>query len=159
MRAARDQAERLHLLVIESTIHGQQGPNTPNTYSCRNTQQRPAKSGRPQKKFHRRSEHCFVFTLVLTPNGLRIPSWLPFNTQQPCASFGRKHDTQADLAAPWIDGIALAKGMPVVVGDTAFEAEPVRRAGYRRGGQWVWPLHPERYRAGQRGQRPQVRSL
>jgi hypothetical protein len=160
VRASRDQADRLHLLVIDSTMHGQQGQHTQNTYSCRNTQKRPAKSDRHQKKFHRRSEHCFVFALLLTPNGLRIPYWLPFYTKQYCALFGRKHYTQADLAAQLIDCLPLAESTPVVVvGDTAFEAKQVRRSCDRRGWQWVVPLNPERRLAGKQGQRPLVRSL
>jgi hypothetical protein len=160
LSAARDQADRLHLLVIDSTMHGQQGQNTQNTYSCRNTKQRPTKSDRHQKKFHRRSEHCFVFALLLTPNGLRIPYWLPFYTKQHCAVFGRDHYTQADLAAQLIDSIPLAGRTPVVVvGDTAFEAKQVRQACVRRGWQWVVPLNPERCLTGTQGQRPKVRSL
>ncbi len=159
LSAARDQADRLHLLVIDSTMHGQQGQNTQNTYSCRNTKKRPTKSDRHQKKFHRRSEHCFVFALLLTPNGLRIPYWLPFYTKQYCAMFGRDHSTQADLAAQLIASIPLARPTPVVVvGDTAFEAKQVRQACLRRGWQWVVPLNPERCLAGPQGQRPKVRS-
>ncbi len=136
--------DRLHILAIDSTMHGQQGQNTQNTYSCRNTQKRPAKSGRQQKKFHRRSEHCFVFALLLTPNGMRIPYWLPFYTKQHCGCFGRQHYTQADLAAQLIDRVAAGANTPVVVvGDTAFESKQVRRACARRHWQWVVPLNPE----------------
>ncbi len=53
--AARDHADRLHVLAIDSTMHGQQGQKTQNTYSCRNTKKRPKKSERHQKKFHQRS--------------------------------------------------------------------------------------------------------
>jgi hypothetical protein len=160
LHAARAQADRLHVLAIDSTMHGQQGQNTQNTYSCRNPQKRPTKSDRHQKKFHRRSEHCFVFALLLTPQGLRIPYWLPFYTQQYCALFGRTHSTQADLAGQLIDSIALAPGTPVVVvGDTAFEAKQVRQACARRGWHWVVPLNPERRLAGKQGQRAKVRSL
>jgi Transposase DDE domain len=160
LHAARDQADRLHVVAIDSTMHGQQGQATQNTYSCRNTQKRPRQSDRHQKKFHRRSEHCFVFALLLTPAGLRIPYWLPFYTKQHCALFGWKHYTQADLAGQLIDRIALAAGTPVVVvGDTAFEAKQVRQACARRGWHWVVPLNPERRLAGKQGQRAKVRSL
>jgi hypothetical protein len=160
LRAARDQADRIHVLVIDSTMHGQQGQNTQNTYSCRNTQKRPAKSGRQQKKFHRRSEHCFVFALLLTPNGMRIPYWLPFYTKQYCGCFGRRRYTQADLAAQLIDRVAVGANTPVVVvGDTAFESKQLRQSCGRRNWQWVVPLNPERRLAGKQGQRPQVRSL
>jgi Transposase DDE domain len=160
LHVARDRADRLHLVAIDSTMHGQQGQHTQNTYACRNTQKRPRKSDRSQKKFHRRSEHCFVFAVLLTPQGLRIPYWLPFYTQQHCALFGRQHYTQADLAGQVLDGITLPPGTPVVVvGDTAFEAKQVRPACARRGWQWVVPLNPERRLAGQPGQRVPVRAL
>jgi|APFre7841882724_1041349.scaffolds.fasta_scaffold54096_1 hypothetical protein len=160
LRVARDRANRLHLVVIDSTMHGQQGQNTQNTYACRNTQKRPAKSGRHQKKFHPRSEHCFVFALLLTPTGLRIPYWLPFYTKEYCATFGRAHQTQADLAAQLIDTMVLAADTPVVVvGDTAFEAKQVRQACKRRDWHWVVPLNPERRLAGKQGERRKVRSL
>jgi hypothetical protein len=160
LQAARDQAQRLHVLAIDSTMHGQQGQQTENTYSCRNTKKRPAQSNRHQKKFQRRSEHCFVFALLLTPSGLRIPFWLPFYTKQFCQRFGRVHQTQADLAAQLIDQVPLAKGTPlVVVGDTAFESKQVRRACARRDWHWVVPLNPERRLSGPKGQRAQVRSL
>lgn len=159
-RVARDRESRRHVVVIDSTMHGQQGEHAQNTYSCRNTRKRPAKSGRHQKKFHPRSEHCFVFALLLTPTGLRIPYWLPFYTREYCATFGRVHQTQADLAAELIGQIALAAGTPVVVvGDTAFEAKQVRRACALRDWQWVVPLNPERRLAGPQGQRRKVRSL
>jgi len=159
LQAARDHADRLHVLAIDSTMHGQQGQHTQNTYSCRNTQKRPRKSERHQKKFHRRSEHCFVFALLLTPNGLRIPYWLPFYTKPYCTQFGRTHYTQADLAAQLIETVVLAPGTPVVVvGDTAFEAEQVRKACRRRNWQWIVPLNPERRLAGKKGERVPVRS-
>jgi len=145
LHAARAQADRLHLVASDSTMHGQQGQNTQNTYACRNTQKRPTKSDRHQKKFHRRSEHGFVFALLLTPQGLRIPYWLPFYTQQYGALFGRTHNTQADLAGQLMDSIALDPGTPVVVvGDTALEAKQVRQACARRDWNWVVPLNPER---------------
>src|ERR1700722_4001859 len=153
LHAARDHADRLHVLAIDSTMHGQQGQKTQNTYACRNTKKRP-------KKSDQRSEHYFLSALLLTPNGLRIPYWLPFYTKKHCDVFGRKHATQADLAAQLIDSIPLPPGTPVVVvGDTAFEAKQIRQACGRRNWQWVVPLNPERRLAGKQGQRPKVRSL
>jgi hypothetical protein len=157
--AARGHAGRLHVLVLDSTQHGQQGKNTQNTYSCGNTQPRPRKSDRHQKRHQRRGGHCFVFALLVTPNGLRIPYWLPFYTKQHCEQFGRQHLSQASLAARLIDTIPLGEQTPVVVvGDTAFEAKQVRQACGRRGWHWVVPLNPERRLAGEKP-RPQVRSL
>jgi hypothetical protein len=156
---ARRHARRLHVLVIDSTQHSQQGQHTQNTYSTGNKQPRPKKATRHQKKHQRRGGHLFVFALLLTPNGLRIPYWLPFYTKQHCQLFERQHRTQADLAAQLIDTIALPEGTPVVVvGDTAFEAKQVRQACAKRNWSWVVPLNPERRLAGQKP-RPMVRSL
>ena len=157
--AAADAHRRLHVLAIDSTCHSQQGQQTCNTFSTGNNKKRPTKSDRKQKKVHRKSSHCFVFALLLTPNGLRIPYYLPFYTKEYCEIFGRQHRTQADLAAQLIDTIPVAKNSPVVVvGDTAFEAKQIRTACARRDWQWVVPLNPERRLAGD-SPRPQVRSL
>jgi hypothetical protein len=156
---ARAAAGRLHVLTLDSTQHGQQGRHAQNTFARGNTRARPKKSSRKQKQVHRRSCHCFVFALLLTPCGLRIPYWLPFSTEEFCAHFGRPHHSQATLAAQLIDGIALPRGSRVVVvGDTAFEARQVRAACARRGWSWVVPLNPERRLAGPKP-RPPVRSL
>jgi Transposase DDE domain len=157
--AAREAQGRLHMLVIDSTCHSQQGKHTCNTFSTGNTKQRPAKSSRKQKKVHRKSSHCFVFALLLTPNGLRIPYYLPFYTKEYCAARNWQHRSQADLAAQLIDTISVADDSPVVVvGDTAFEAKQIRASCRRRDWQWVVPLNPERRLEGDKP-RPQVRSL
>lgn len=159
LNLARDSANRLHILILDSTFHGQQGKNTQNTIATGNTKKRATKSNRHQKKTHRHSGHCFVFALLLTANGLRIPYWLPFFTKPHCEIFGRKHVSQASLAAQLVDSIPLPQGSRVVVvGDTAFEAKQIRQACARRGWQWVVPLNPERRLAGQ-APRPKVRSL
>jgi hypothetical protein len=71
--AARCAPDRRHVLVIDSTQHGQQGQHTQNTFARGNTRRRPRQSERHQQRVHRRSCHCFVFALLLTPSGLRIP--------------------------------------------------------------------------------------
>jgi hypothetical protein len=157
--AARDAKDRLHLLILDSTYHGQQGKSTQNTISTGNKQKRPTKSDRHQKKHNRHSGHCFVFALLLTPNGIRIPYWLPYFTKPYTDFFGLKHLSQASLAAQLIDGLPLPRGSRVVVvGDTAFEAKQIRQACARRGWQWVVPLNPERVLQGE-SPRPKVRSL
>lgn len=156
--AARDRG-RLHVLLIDSTLHSTQGRCTANTFSCGNTQARPKKSDRHQKKVHRKSAHLFVCALLLTPRGLRIPYFLPFYTKAHCELFGRRHRTQADLAAQLIAEVKLPPRTPVVVAaDTAFEAKQVRKACAQRGWSWVVPLNPERRLAGEKP-RPKVRSL
>jgi hypothetical protein len=157
--AADDASGRLHVLTIDSTCHSQQGKRTTNTFSTGNSKKRPTKSDRKQKKVHRKSSHCFVFAVLLTPSGLRIPYYLPFYTKEYCATFGQQHHSQADLAAQLIDTIPVGKNSPVVVvGDTAFEAKQIRSACARRDWQWVVPLNPERRLVGAKP-RPQVRSL
>jgi hypothetical protein len=156
---ARGRRDRLHVLILDSTQHGQQGQHTPNTYSTGNTKPRPKKSDRHQKKHHRRGGHLFVFALLLTPDGLRIPYWLPFYTKKHGALFGLRHRTQADLAAQLMGSIPLPPETPVVVvGDTAFESKQLRRACDQRGWRWVVPLNPERRLAGAKP-RPKVRTL
>jgi hypothetical protein len=156
---AHQRDQRLHLLLLDSTLHGQQGQCSENTYSCRNTTPRPKKSTRQQKKTQRRSCHCFVFALLLCPDGTRIPFWLPFHTKEYCQIRRWKHQTQADLAAQLITNLPLAPTTPVVVvGDTAFEAKQIRSACAQRNYPWIVPINPERRLAGPKP-RPQVLSL
>jgi hypothetical protein len=156
---ARGQRDRLHLLVLDSTSHTQQGKLTQNTFSCGNTRARPKNSSRRQKKTHRKSCHCFVFALLLCPGGTRIPYWLPFHTKEYCELRGWEHQTQADLAARLITDLPLPESVPlVVVGDTAFEAKQIRKACAARDARWVVPINPERVLAGV-APRPKVRSL
>jgi hypothetical protein len=132
-----------------------------NSISPRNTTRRPAASGRKQKTFHPKSCHCFVFALLLCPDGTRIPYWLPFYTQTYCKIRRIKHQTQADLAAQLIISIPLKKDIPVVVvGDTAFESKQVHKACLQRGYNWIAPVNPERVLVGADAKsRPRVRSL
>lgn len=156
---ARLRQDRLHLLLLDCTQHGQEGTLTQNTYSCRNTTRRPSNSSRKQKKTQKRSCHCFVFALLLTPCGLRIPYWLPFHTKEYCRLRGWCHQTQADLAARLITDIPLPKSVPLaVVGDTAFEAKQIRQACRERNAHWVVPINPER-RLATAKPRPKVLSL
>jgi hypothetical protein len=159
LQQAHQRDKRLHLLVLDSTQHGHQGRHCQNSYSCRNTTRRPAKSSRKQKKTQKRSCHCFVFALLLCPDGTRVPYWLPFHTKEYCKLRGWKHQTQADLAARLIANLPLADGIPVVVvGDTAFEAKQIRSACSGRNYRWVVPLNPERRLAATKP-RPKVLSL
>src|SRR5262249_50081247 len=92
--AARWPSQGLYVLVIDSTQHGQQGQNRPTPFARGNTQQRPQKSDRKQKPVQRRSCHCFVFALLLTPSGVRIPYWLPFYTKEFGVLCARQHLSQ-----------------------------------------------------------------
>src|SRR4051794_23818040 len=59
------------LLVLDQTQVGHQGQKTENTFSRGNYKKRPKKGNRKQKKYARRSCHCFVCGLLITPGGLR----------------------------------------------------------------------------------------
>jgi hypothetical protein len=156
---AHQRDQRLHLLVLDSTQQGHQGQDCQNSYSCRNTTRRPARSSRKQKKTQKKSCHCFVFALLLRPDGARVPFWLPFHTKEYCRVRGWRHQTQADLAARLVTDLPLNDSIPVVVvGDTAFEAKQIRRACAKRNYRWVVPINPERRLAGVKP-RPKVLSL
>ena len=161
MHDRRQRSDRLHLLLIDSTQHTQHGASAENTFSRGNTQPRAKNSQRKQKKAHKKSCHTFVFALLLCPCGLRVPYWLPFYTKEYCQIRGRRHQTQADLAARLITDLPLADGIPVVVvGDTAFEAKQIRKACAKRNYHWIVPINPERVLAGASASvRPRVLSL
>jgi hypothetical protein len=156
----REQQRRLHVLVLDSTQHTQQGEHADNTFSRGNSKPRQKNSSRKQKKVHKKSCHTFVFALLLCPCGTRVPFWLPFHTQEYCKLRNWKHQTQADLAAQLIGNLPLAKDVPLaVVGDTAFEAVQIRKACKKRKAHWVVPINPERVLAGATAPRPKVLSL
>src|SRR5260370_40885550 len=57
--------------------------------------------------------------------------------------------TQMALAAELIGAVTVpAAATDLVLGDTAFEAEDIRRACHERGFGWVVPVNPERVLAG-----------
>jgi hypothetical protein len=90
---------------------------------------------------------------------VRIPYWLPYYTRDYCQVLRLPYLTQTQLAAELIAALPLPPAARLVVlGDTAFEAESIRRACEARGGHWVVPLNPERVLAGAKPRR-QVRSL
>ncbi len=105
-------------------------------------------------------EHCFVFALLLTPNGLRIPYWLPFYIP---SSIVPSSDASTTRRQTWqrqvIDCLPLAAHMVVVVGDTAFEAKQVRRACAPALAVGSAAQPRAACLAGKQGQRPKVRSL
>jgi hypothetical protein len=149
----------LWVFAVDATQHGQQGQHTENTFSRANYHRRPKQSGRKQKTYHRRSCHCFVMGLLLSPGGVRIPLWLPYYTRDYCAMMRLQYQTQAELAARLVRELPLPAGARVVVvGDTAFDAASVRAACAPRGWWWVTPVNPERVLAGPKP-RPKVLSL
>jgi len=149
------------LFVVDQTLASQQGHKTENTFSTGNRRRRPRKGRRYNRYKHaRKSCHCFVQGLLLTPGGLRVPFCRCYYTRDYCAQKGIPYRTQAELAAELIAELPLPEGARVVVlGDTAFDAASIRRACAPRGYTWVVPLNPERVLAGPRGRRPKVKTL
>src|SRR5262249_29461496 len=91
------------LFILDQTLCGQQGKKTENTYSTGNRKRRPRKGRRYQKyKYARKSCHCFVVGLLLTPSGIRIPCWRSYYTQEYCQQKDRPYRKQTELAAELI---------------------------------------------------------
>lgn len=149
-----------YILTLDSTLVGHQGESMENTYSTGNRKRRPAKNKRYSKyKYAKKGCHCFVFGLLLTPEGIRIPFVRPLYTENYAKQKKVKRRTQAQLAAQIIDELPVPAGVRVtVLGDTAFDAQVVRQACDRRGYTWIFPVNANRVFAGKRGQRPRVSS-
>jgi hypothetical protein len=149
-----------YVFIVDQTLHGQQGQLTENTYSTGNRQRRPRKGTRYSSyKIARKSCHCFVTGLLITPSGYRIPFYKPFYTREYCRKKKLPFRTQTELGADLVCELPLPDGVEVVVlGDTAFDAESVREACADRHYDWITPVNAERVLAG-RKPRPKVRSL
>ena len=149
------------LFLVDQTLTSQQGTKTENTFSTGNRQRRPRKGRRYSKYKHaRKTCHCFVKGLLITPGGIRIPFSRSYYTRDYCKAKNRSYRTQTELAAEMITELPLPEGANVVVlGDTAFDAESIRTACDKRKYCWIVPVNPERVLAGPKGKRPKVRSL
>jgi hypothetical protein len=147
--------------IVDQTLTSQQGGKTENTFSSGNRQRRPRKGRRYSHYKHaRKSCHCFVKGLLITPSGIRIPFSRSYYTREYCEAKQRRYRTQTELAAELIADLPLPEGTPVVVlGDTAFDAKCIRQACDQRQYTWVVPLNPERVVAGPKGKRPKVKTL
>ena len=82
----RDLSGRFFFLV-DQTLTSQQGSKTENTFSTGNRQRRPRQGRRYSNYKHaRKTCHCFVKGLLLTPSGLRIPFSRCYYTRAYCAA-------------------------------------------------------------------------
>lgn len=146
--------------LTDQTLCSQQGDKTENTYSTGNRQRRPRKGKRYNKYKHARKRcHCFVMGLLITPSGIRIPFRRSYYTKEYCEKKGLVYRKQTELAAEIIRELPLPEGADVVVlGDTAFDAEVIRKACDERHYKWIVPMNPERVLAGPKP-RPKVWSL
>jgi len=149
------------IFIVDQTLCGHQGDQTANTFSTGNRKRRPRKGRRYSKyQYARKRCHCFVMGLLLTPSGLRLPSFRSYYTEEYCKQVGRAYRRQTELAGELIEAVPVPEGAEVVVvGDTAFDAETIRGACAQRNFSWLVPMNPERVLAGPRGKRPKVRTL
>jgi hypothetical protein len=157
---ARDAQHGEFLFLLDQTLCAHQGQKTQNTFSAGNRKRRPRKGRRYNKyKFARKSCHCFVFGLLLTPSGIRVPFSKSYYTEAYCKTKGLAYRTQTERAAELIRELPLPPGTAVrVLGDTAFDAESIRDACAARDYTWIVPVNPERVLAGKKP-RAKVRSL
>jgi hypothetical protein len=151
------------LFLLDQTYCGHQSSRLENSYSTAHRgrrQKHEPKNKRKKRKQQKQSYcHCFVMGLLLTPGGLRLPVWLPYYTKGYCAQHGRPYRTQPQIAACLIDQLRVPeKARVVVVGDTAFDAEPIQAACSRRQFKWVVPMTHDRRLSGPEP-RPQVKLL
>jgi hypothetical protein len=149
---------------IDQTYCSQQGKCTENTIIRGEKTKRPRKSKNKksknkQRKHVQRSCHCFVMGLLITPSGIRLPFSVSYYTMAYCKTKEAKHRKQTELAAELIRKLPLPpEARVVVLGDTAFDAEPVHTACRERNFSWITPLNPERVLAGEKP-RSRVSSL
>lgn len=150
------------IFIIDATLVSQSGQKTQNAFSTGNRQRRPitTKVRRYQKKkIVFKKCHSFTFGLLITPSGIRLPYQLPHLTKEYCAEHGLTHRTTAEAAAELIRALPLPTGAEVIVlGDTAYDAEVVRKACAEKNYLWIFPANPERVYEGPRGQRPKLNS-
>jgi IS4 transposase len=141
------------LFVLDQTYCGHQSSRLENSYStahCGRRQKHDSKNKRKKHKQYKQSYcHCFIVGLLLTPSGVRLPVWLPHYTKDYCAACGKPFRTQPQIAAQLIDQLRVPEGARVVVvGDTAFDAEPILAACRRRQFKWVVPMNHDRRLSG-----------
>lgn len=148
------------LFLIDATLTSQAGRKTENTYSTGNRGRHRAKGRRYQKKkIVYKKCHSFTFGLLITPSGIRIPFQIPHYTKEYCEQHHLEHRTTAEAAADMIRSLPLPAGAEVVVlGDTAYDAEVVRKACAEQGYTWIFPANPERVYEGAKGHRPKLRA-
>lgn len=154
------------LLILDQTYCTQQGGKIENTFT-HGTRRKSGQDRRRRKKSSKRSCHCFVMGLLITPSGLRIPMCRSYYTRDYLQKKNRKrkeeeripYRRQTELAGELIRTAPVPPGAQVVVlGDTAFDAEAVQKACRARRFSWIVPVNPQRVLSGKKP-RPKVWSL
>ena len=152
------------VFILDQTYCSHNSARMQNTYSNSPKGRRP-KHGRKQKRHKRKQQpqhccHCFVFGLLVTPTGLRLPLWRPYLTKEYCAATRRPFFKQAELAGQMVGSLRVPAGADVVVlGDAGLDASPVLAACQRRGFTFVVSMNHDRVPAGPGpGRKPRVTS-
>jgi hypothetical protein len=148
------------LLLVDATLCSQQGSQTENAYSTGNRKRRPKKGRRyGQRRHTRRQCHSFLWALLITPSGTRIPYCCPHRTKKYCQQQQCDYRSPSQAVAGLIHEVELPDGADVmVIGDAAFDAQALRQACEARGFHWLVPCNPQRVLAGPKP-RSSVRSL
>jgi hypothetical protein len=151
------------LFLLDQTYCGHQSARLENAFSTahRGRRQQHDRKDQHKKRKQQRQSYChgFVMGLLLTPSGLRLPVSLSYYTKGYCAQRGWRYRSQPEIAADLIDRLHVpATARVVVVGDTAFDAEPIVAACRRRQFRWVVSMNHDR-RLQAAPPRPPVRSL
>lgn len=148
------------ILILDSTMVGHQSRQMENTFSTGSRPRRPAKGRRYTKyKYAAKRCHCFVFGLLLTPAGTRVPFYKPYYERTYAQQKHLSFRTQAQLAAQIIDELPLPRDVRVIVlGDTAFDSKEIRKSCDQRDYIWIVPCNANRVFAGPRKKRQRVTS-
>ena len=149
------------MVLVDGTLVGQSGKLTENTYSTGNRSKRPRKKGSRYNKYKNAPKSChqFLFCILITPSGHRIPYYLPHYTKEYCQEHGLTPMTTTQAGARLVEQIELPKGAEVyVMGDTAFDSKEFHDVCENKGFYWINPVNSSRVFAGPRGKRPQVRT-
>ena len=146
------------LFILDKTCVSRQGTKTQNTFSTGNRIRRKIKTARySKKKYAPKRCHAFVMGLLITPKGYRIPFSRCYYTHDYCQQRQLKHYTEAELGAKLIRDLRVPNHAKVMVlGDTAYESQVVRKACEQREFSWIMPTNPERVIAGDQP-RPKVK--
>jgi hypothetical protein len=138
-----------YLFIIDQTYCGHQSSRMENSYSTahRGKRQKHAPKNKLKKKKQRHQSycHCFVFGLLITPSGVRLPMFRSYYTKEYCEQYNKKYLKQTEIAAKLIADLRVpAKAKVIVLGDTAFDAAVIHKACNRRQFGWVVPMNHDR---------------
>ena len=157
------------LLIVDQTYCSQQGFKTENTF----THGERAKSGkdrRRHKKSTKRSCHCFVMGLLITPGGLRLPLYRSYYTKSYIQAQNEKrakngkplleYRKQTQLAADLVRSAPIPDSAQVVVlGDNAFDADLFLETCEQKKYSWIVCMNHSRVLKQKKQQQQKVSSL